>query len=1094
MVIECPPDVGPGDTLTVETEDGTEVDIEVPPGISPGQEFEVDLDARLAELKAKAEADAKAKAEAEAAAAAVRVAQDAAATPASPEESPQPPPSAEHAGVVWLQTAAGADFEPVWMCLAGATTLSFKRKQEDAGVVRAASVESCAVLAARTPRAGRPHAFRLDLASADSLGDDRYLVSVEHFSDLQGWLTALATSCVDGVDATLKLLQERGLDSVAPSGRAAAPVKDRPFSLRVAQNVLVKQDTSLSLSAVVLPELERRVQQQLGLADRIRLEILDEDFEQHVAIACLDDVPKSCQVTCHLGDKPAEQTKTGRKVDVDGQKRRVQEEVMALKEKQLAAMEAEQYEECALLRDVMKLLEEGLQAADAPVASKSRPSDESAPPRDPPEALEGELNTFERLAKPLLPDGATPKKRRGRTSQRHGSPGRTRAVSPAASPGEDLPERSPRTSQTRPLTRVQQESFQRLTDAVDMLQKSLRSLSYDHGGQNAQKLFRLFDIRRMDKLTVKEFTASVRKGGKIKLQQMNVGEVNELFRVIDTNDDGVVVCDEFASFVWRASASALAADIVHGVDSTGRRRKKSGVSRSFTIRQGFDNGSNAHAERMTRDPAPPKPHILSTDGTRPLMDPLDWTVGPVSTKYMSTQPKLYGSIKRDYSEKTTDRHRSRRVQALVSPPRGAHRSQQSPAGPAEYHGYTRGTFSHGQHRKRAEWRATKRGDTELVANAEGREYRASSRKKRSKAKDQAWIERVDKYQAQKQVREKARAVAKVKLDAQRAAIDPVHNPRFLHRKPKSEAEMERMSERLAKRDPSIESKMNSTRAQIEEKVEESIVQYSWVKGSKKLAKTISASEAREVGDRLMRQGTLEPKSPFTDPRKFEEIRIAKGLNEHSYRLTSPERSMRLGSPSRSSMSTAELLGGAKAAGASPGRSRRSPARSPGRSRSPQLQAFLARQEEAIEMQRKNLLAKKRALIEQERTSMQHTAGGKVTPVLAKGTRRPGSVSRRSPARSPASTSRRSPARGSSSTPRRSRRTTSTPQRTGSRARSSERKGKGKPVVSVAGEVVLRPAGEGAVGPGGEAVPVARARIRKAAPTKLEMASSQKKEA
>ena len=45
---------------------------------------------------------------------------------------------------------------------------------------------------------------------------------------------------------------------------------------------------------------------------------------------------------------------------------------------------------------------------------------------------------------------------------------------------------------------------------------------------------------------------------------------------------------------------------------------------------------------------------------------------------------------------------------------------------------------------------------------------------------------MDKYQAQKQVREKARAVAKVKLDAQRAAIDPVHNPRFLHRKPKSE--------------------------------------------------------------------------------------------------------------------------------------------------------------------------------------------------------------------------------------------------------------------------------------------------------------------
>ena len=45
------------------------------------------------------------------------------------------------------------------------------------------------------------------IACRDSLGDEKYIVAVSHFSELQGWLMALSDACVEGVDETLAVLQ-----------------------------------------------------------------------------------------------------------------------------------------------------------------------------------------------------------------------------------------------------------------------------------------------------------------------------------------------------------------------------------------------------------------------------------------------------------------------------------------------------------------------------------------------------------------------------------------------------------------------------------------------------------------------------------------------------------------------------------------------------------------------------------------------------------------------------------------------------------------------------------------------------------------------
>ena len=44
MLVVCPEDVHEGDLIVLEAPDGRDVEVEVPPGVEPGDEFEVEVD------------------------------------------------------------------------------------------------------------------------------------------------------------------------------------------------------------------------------------------------------------------------------------------------------------------------------------------------------------------------------------------------------------------------------------------------------------------------------------------------------------------------------------------------------------------------------------------------------------------------------------------------------------------------------------------------------------------------------------------------------------------------------------------------------------------------------------------------------------------------------------------------------------------------------------------------------------------------------------------------------------------------------------------------------------------------------------------
>ena len=1089
VIVACPEGIGPGELLLVEAEDGLEIEAEVPAGIAVGQEFEVSVPAALAAMKQR-EADRERQTEGGK--------KETSTESASPEESPakerQPRRETEsdsQSGPVWLLRAAEGHWEPLWMDLTGAA-LSFKRNREEAGFLRVASVEACAVRVPKTRRHGRPHAFRVDLSSKDSVGDVRYVIHTEHFSELQSWLMALSAHCEEGVDKTLKLLSDRGLDTVSERQRerereGEIVLQDRQFQLTVQKNYIVKKTTGLSLTALVLSELEMRLQKKLNLADRVCIELLDEDFEEKAVVMSLDDLPDVCQIYVQLGEKRSRAlrrvTERDTETHTEAQRIRARHEVVALKQKQLQAMEQEQYEDCALLRDAMRVLEEGLQAAEAVVSSKKREKREAESATEVPEQLEGDVATFERLAKPLLSDVKQGERQRPRSPSTRGTSPSQRGhrdrerLDPAVSAVlADLPEPAARTNRTAPLSRIQQATLLRLVGAIETLQKNLRSLSYDHGGQNAQKLFDLFDIRRTKRLTLKEFTASVRKGGKIKPQQMNAGELSELFRVICVKEDGFLECPQFASFVWRAASDVLAADVIAGVDSKGRPRTKKGGEPNRNrkpLRQGYDDGAEAHKRRLLSPQrglhTVPRPHVLLADHTRPMMDPLDWSSGASNPLYMATQPATFGSRKRDHAEKAGERSRSLRVQALVSPPRGARqRDREADGRPAEYHGtetYRAGFATP----KKAEWRTkqssggTPRGtedDSEggkrprAAAKEKDEKWRAkvdsysAQKKKREEARearDRHWREKVDGYVSARQANMEARAVQKVNMDKER--LERVrHRPHVVHKTPKTNAELEALTTRLSS--PPARERMSNTIQMLEQKHQEAMVQHSKVR-------RVSQKKAAELAEKLTNQGTVEPRSLRTRPEDYERIKKEKRLAEYSVRLSSPDRSMD-GTQSFSSLSAM------KSGGRSPQRAR-TPSGRRKSARSPQLQRFLERQQEAIDLQRANLLQKKARLLEEEKALMNSS---KVARTVGKSDRQR-ALKLRSPPRSvttPREGYNRSPMRASAGSP-------------GSRAARSTSSGVSSPKVAVVGEVVHSVG----VTESGVTVPVAKARVRQVEP-------------
>jgi Ca2+-binding EF-hand superfamily protein len=216
-------------------------------------------------------------------------------------------------------------------------------------------------------------------------------------------------------------------------------------------------------------------------------------------------------------------------------------------------------------------------------------------------------------------------------------------------------------------------------------------------------------------------------------------------------------------------------------------------------------------------------------------------------------------------------------------------------------------------------------------------------------------------------------------------------------------------------------------------------------------KTVSQKKAAELAEKLTNQGTVEPRSLRTRPEDYERIKREKRLAEYSVRLSSPDRTVD-GSQSFSSLDAMKGVGRSPHRARSPNGRRKS-------ARSPQLQRFLERQQEAIDLQRANLLQKKARLLEEEKAMMNSS---KLAQTVGKSDRQR-ALKLRSPPRSVTT-----PRQGYSRSPMRD---------TGG---GSPTRSQASPKVAVVGEVVT----SAGVTESGVTVPVVKARIRQADPDEL----------
>jgi hypothetical protein len=81
-------------------------------------------------------------------------------------------------------------------------SLTFRDGGRDGEVLRTAGVIGCTVDVPKQARKGRKHAFRVDLDKPDSLGETKYVISVDTAEEMMHWMsifgayTALSPVCV----------------------------------------------------------------------------------------------------------------------------------------------------------------------------------------------------------------------------------------------------------------------------------------------------------------------------------------------------------------------------------------------------------------------------------------------------------------------------------------------------------------------------------------------------------------------------------------------------------------------------------------------------------------------------------------------------------------------------------------------------------------------------------------------------------------------------------------------------------------------------------------------------------------------------------
>ena len=167
------------------------------------------------------------------------------------------------AGLVNCQYRGKGKFREVWLSLApGTSGLTFREASRDGKVLRTAEVAGCRVSTAMSARKDRKTAFRVDLASKDSKGDTRYVVSVDTMEEFFHWKSSLSSYSdeVVAIQAKIDKAARTKKDAKAKEEEArraqAAKKKEEEEAAAAAAKAKAKADEAAAAAVAATQEEE----------------------------------------------------------------------------------------------------------------------------------------------------------------------------------------------------------------------------------------------------------------------------------------------------------------------------------------------------------------------------------------------------------------------------------------------------------------------------------------------------------------------------------------------------------------------------------------------------------------------------------------------------------------------------------------------------------------------------------------------------------------------------------------------------------------------------------------------------------------------
>eukprot|EP01052_Picozoa_sp_SAG31_P003783 SAG31_NODE_149_length_22476_cov_41.827189_10_plen_1989_part_00 len=763
-------------------------------------------------------------------------------TSGSPGAAPRP----MHSGPIQCQWKGKGNFVQVWAELSSFGRLSFWHNRNQGAPLRTADVSACAVGLLNSQRKGHTYAFRLDLANEDSTGESKYVISSGSALQAQEWVHCLvAHSVMDDITLT-QILNSIASAQPEESPRARGPPRSnnmgsrRVFTLSIMASKIV-DSSMIVVTASVLAELEVRVQEQLHIPHRIRLQQLHQASGQLLDVKDIEFLPTRCTVNVRKSLKAHEQS--------------VKERVMILKEEQLVALENEEYEECGRLRDEIRRLESTILGGNARARKKIHgPEDIDAKEA----ALDKAIEAFDRLSRPVS------------TRRDLDSIIATRTISPV-SPRVSIPEARPEGK----LTPLQRRQRTRVAAAINQIQRNLRSQSYDHQGQSLEKLFCLYDSRRLGLLKFDEFRSAVRKGGRVTQQQLNDGELKQLFQsTCGSEDPQSITRKDLEGLVWGNKEAVLryAERVIVGVDGVGnpkiRGKKKKRTGRELkaieadSLERHRNRLGSPQRRNATRAISPPIFDKQRNSGRRSARPAPALTVGDVAgqhNRHAHLRDHFYGT--------RVDRigHRSRRIRALVSPTRErvtrpntrhsdtmtTNARQNSSSSPPSYDQQRRKSHSMNDHA------LPSRHYRALVSPPRRRPLRACS------TENDPWLKKLEKYTKKHEARHYEWQQRQEQKQLDEALQAQQHLNKSIHSKRLSREAADRMIDRLSTKRCSV--KTQDLAKQLRDEEDRALLTLH----NKK--EPLTVEQAEELRTRLHNQGTVEPRSARTGIAHYERI-------------------------------------------------------------------------------------------------------------------------------------------------------------------------------------------------------------------------------